>query len=356
MEHVDEIVSGYFISLYRELESYVSMGLVRPLKTVFIGGGTPTHVGANYLWWLIRYLQERWGFAYGHEFTVEANPETIAEYPLDEIYDAGVTRLSVGIQSNFDHLLAEIGRNTGSSSVRKGLKALETTRPQKLSFDLLYGVPGQTLEELYTDIERLIEYTPDHISLYQLTPESGTRLGTRTASGKTALPSDGETLQMQEFAESRLARYGFRRYEISNYARDGAVCKHNVAVWNGEDYIGVGVSAVGFINGTRYSNVRTLADYFMRIKTNRLPRLREETLNTERRMRERIAFGIRMIEGVEVDESIINRIRKCDINDEFANSINALEKDGLVESDDTKIKPTRNGLLVHNKLAIKILG
>lgn len=356
MEHVDEIVSGYFISLYRELESYVALGLSAPLKTVFIGGGTPTHVGANYLWWLIHYLQERWGFAYGHEFTVEANPETLIDYPLNDIFNAGVTRLSIGIQSTFDHLLARMGRNIDSASVRKGLKAIERFHPQKLSFDLIYGIPDQKLEELYCDIERLMEYSPDHISLYQLTPEGRTELGKRTVSGRTTMPIDGEALQMQEFAESKLARHGFRRYEISNYAKDGAVCKHNVAVWNGEDYIGVGVGAVGFMKGTRYANVRTLPEYFTRIKTNRPPCMSEESLNTERKMRERVAFGTRMVDGIEIDNKTLDRIKRSERKDGFACSIREMETDGLIEIVGNRIKPTGDGLRVHNRLAMKIIG
>ncbi len=356
MEHVDEITSGYFISLYRELESYIAQGIAAPLKTVFIGGGTPTQVGANYLWWLIKYLHAKWTFANNHELTIEANPETLQDYTLNELYNAGVTRVSVGIQSTFDHLLTILGRNIDSGSVRKGLKAIERSRPQRLSFDLLYGIPGQTLEELHTDIERLMEYAPDHISLYQLTPEDGTKLGADVASGKTVLPSDEEALQMQDFVESRLERHGFKRYEISNYARNNAVCEHNVAVWNGESYLGVGVGASGLLKRTRYTNVRSLDEYFIRIKTNRPPRMREESLNAERRMRERIAFGLRMVDGVKLNDETLKRIDRCDDKDKFAITIRELELNGLIKIEESGIKPTSIGLLVNNRLAMKILG
>jgi oxygen-independent coproporphyrinogen-3 oxidase len=290
----------YFAALVRELELHRMLGRAGKLSTAFIGGGTPTKPRPDLLIGLIRYLREKWGFAEGYEVTAEANPETLPEFPLEKLADAGVTRLSVGVQSTHSHHLKWLGRGVDWPQVKRGLDAVRRKWRGRLSFDILYGLPGQTCDEILCDIERLMVYSPEHLSAYQLTPEKGTPLGSRAAAGKTALPSDGDALLQQRFIERRLAARGLMRYEISNYALPGAECRHNVAVWSGEDYIGAGVSAMGYVGGVRYLNAKTLEAYFNRVNRNMLPASRMEVLNSSRSRHERIAFGLRMSRGLNV--------------------------------------------------------
>ena len=364
MEHVDEIMTGYFVSLFRELEMYYAEGVRGPLRTVFIGGGTPTCPDSGFILWLLSYLAEKWEFAYGWEATMEANPENLIDYPLDKIAAAGVNRLSVGVQSTFDHHLAYLERDADAEKVKRALDRIAADWRGRLSFDIMYGIPGQTIDELYSTIELIADCNPDHVSAYQLTPERGTTFGRRVAKGQAIVPSDGESLALAEFVEAQLARHGFHRYEISNYAKRDGECRHNIAVWRGEEYLGVGVGAVGYIGGARYENVRTFDEYFKLIGDGKLPRASEDKLEPAHRARERVAFGLRMLGGVQIaGDSIMSDAFGTDsllsLNDAnaraFMKTLESLIDDDLLSLEEGVLRLTPAGLRVHNYVAASIL-
>lgn len=340
---------GYGRSLRGEASAAIDgRDAPRLIKTVFIGGGTPTKPDSELLLGIVKILKDTFGFADGYEMTVEANPETLPGYPLEEIYDAGVNRLSVGVQSTHTHHLRALGRGVDWRTVKAGLEEVRSVWKGRLSFDILYGVPRQTLEEIYCDVERLMEYSPEHISAYQLTPEAGTKLKRDVERGRTLLPAEGEAVAMQEFLKSRLAAYGLFQYEISNYSRPEAECRHNVAVWSGEDYLGCGVSAMGFMEGVRYSNVRTLEEYLSLAGARRLPRAREESRDLASRIREKIAFGLRMARGVEIPDA---EIADAGLFDE----IERLLESGLLERDGSRLKVTSGKLRFHDLAAASVI-
>lgn len=365
---------AYFAALKSEILHYAALGYGRrprgdapaaingsdapgPIKTAFIGGGTPTKPDSGFLLELIALLNRTFGFAPGYELTVEANPETLPGYPLGALFEAGATRLSVGVQSTHTHHLRSLGRGVDYARVKAGLDAAKTGWSGRLSFDILYGVPRQTLEEIYCDIERLMEYSPEHISAYQLTPEAGTKLRRDVERGRTLLPAEGAAVEMQKFIEARLARCGFERYEISNYALPGAECRHNVAVWSGEDYLGAGVSAMGFLGAAggmgragkvRYSNVRTLEEYLSLVALGRLPRAREESRDRASRIRERVAFGLRMTRGIEITGA---EIAFAGLTDE----IERLASDGIIERDGAALRLARGNARFHDIAAAAVI-
>ncbi len=339
---------GYGLSLRGDPPAAIDGGVKSKIKTAFIGGGTPTKPDSGLLLGIVSLLKETFGFADGYELTVEANPETLSGYPLGGLFDAGVTRLSAGVQSTHTHHLGSLGRGVDWRAVKAGLADVRREWKGRLSFDVLYGVPRQTLEEIYCDVERLMEFKPEHISAYQLTPEAGTKLKRDVERGRTHLPAEGEAVAMQEFLESRLAAHGLFRYEISNYARPGAECSHNVAVWSGEDYLGFGVSAMGFTGGIRYSNVRTLEEYLSLVGARRLPRAREESRDKESRIREKIAFGLRMTRGVEITD---DELGEAGLIDDIAGLIES----GLLEREGSRLKLARAKLRFHDFAAASVI-
>ncbi|MCD6119234.1 coproporphyrinogen III oxidase family protein [bacterium] len=394
--HADQVIAGYFAAIKREIEQYYEMMRRRTvenfkskargrkrerkskmksrarevcpdlLKTVFIGGGTPTVPDPEHLIGLVRHIGGLWGFAPDYEFTVEANPDTLADYPLAELQDVGVNRLSIGVQSLHSHHLARLGRIADPGRVKAGLERVEREWRGRLSFDILYGVQAQRIEDIYCDIERLMEYAPGHISAYRLTPEPGTPLSRIIELGKTVLPGALESLRQQDFIERALDRHGFSRYEISNYAKPDEECRHNVAVWGGKDYIGTGVGASGFTGGTRYSNVEAPETYFARIKVGKLPRESEESLDVIGRERERIAFGLRMTRGIGISQELADAVaaeylvaggdgEKVDGFTELYGDIRALIADGLLVCEQDKLRIAPGKMHFHDFIAAKLI-
>jgi oxygen-independent coproporphyrinogen-3 oxidase len=262
------------------------------LQTIYVGGGTPTVLPARLLLPLVRDLATRLGE--GGEFTIEANPGTIDAELLVGLREAGATRLSLGVQSFSAAGRADLGRRVTQAELESALEAIAASGWQEWSVDLVFGIPGQTWPQASSDIEQAISLGPTHISLYDLTYSAGYEKWVDRRLGAGARGAAGAIAE-EYYAEATelLQEAGYRRYEVSNFALDGHECRHNLAYWRGEDYLGVGAAAVSTVGMERRTNPERVIDYLEGLP----PRV--ELMDPNLRLWERAMLGLRTSEGVD---------------------------------------------------------
>jgi oxygen-independent coproporphyrinogen-3 oxidase len=277
-------------------------GALRPMDTVFFGGGTPTLLPAGDLARMLEAATAAFGLAAGAEVTVEANPDTVTPAVARTLADAGVTRMSVGMQSAVPHVLAALDRTHRPENVRTAVAAAKDAG-LAVSVDLIYGAPGESLADWEASLEAALALEPDHISAYALIIEDGTKLARQIRRGEVPTPDDDLQADMYEMADARLAAGGFDWYEVSNWARTPAQrSRHNLAYWRGSDWWGFGPGAHSHVAGLRWWNVKHPAAYAQRLAASESPAAGTERPDAESRTLERILLLSRIREGIAIDE------------------------------------------------------
>ncbi|HVZ79308.1 MAG TPA: radical SAM family heme chaperone HemW [bacterium] len=283
----------YVDALAKEIENSDLKG---PLATVYFGGGTPSLLPPARLEWVLKALRDKAGFAPDAEISMEANPETVDGDRLKGYRDLGVNRLSFGAQAAQKELLRKMGRGHEWDRVEKAFGQARSAGFGNINLDLMFGLSGQTLEMFQNSIEKTLALGPDHLSLYALQVEPGTPLAQAVAEG---LPLPSEDLVADEYALAQkfLAEKGYEQYEVSNFAKPGFHCRHNLNIWQGEDYWGFGLSAVGTVGPLRHGHGEDLEGYIGRVGRGE-PVLEVEELSPKTRAWERIMLGLRTRSGV----------------------------------------------------------
>ena len=277
-------------------------GALRPMDTVFFGGGTPTLLPAGDLARMLDAATSAFGLADGAEVTVEANPDTVTPEVARTLASAGVTRMSVGMQSAVPHVLAALDRTHRPENVRMAVTAAKDAG-LAVSVDLIYGAPGESLEDWEASLDAALALEPDHISAYALIIEDGTKLARQIRRGEVPTPDDDLQADMYEVADARLAAGGFEWYEVSNWARVPAQrSRHNLAYWRGSDWWGFGPGAHSHVAGMRWWNVKHPAAYAQRLAASESPAAATERPDAESQTLERILLLSRIREGIAVDE------------------------------------------------------
>ncbi|MEV8369342.1 radical SAM family heme chaperone HemW [Microbacterium sp. NPDC064584] len=279
-------------------------GAVRPAETVFFGGGTPTLLPSGDLARMLDGVRDAFGIAPGAEITVEANPDTVTDAVAHELARAGVTRLSIGMQSAVAHVLAVLDRTHRPENVATAVRAARAAGLQ-VSLDLIYGAPGESLDDWRSSLEAAIALRPDHISAYALIVEDGTKLARQIARGEVASPDDDLEADMYELADRLLEEAGYSWYEVSNWARAREYrSRHNLAYWRGSDWWGFGPGAHSHIGGVRFWNVKHPAAYAQRLAMGESPAAGRERPDAAARTLERTLLQTRIREGMPVAELI----------------------------------------------------
>ncbi|GAA1674566.1 radical SAM family heme chaperone HemW [Microbacterium lacus] len=279
-------------------------GAVRPAETVFFGGGTPTLLPPGDLARMLDGVRDAFGIAPGAEITVEANPDTVTDAVAHELAGAGVTRLSIGMQSAVAHVLAVLDRTHRPENVATAVRAARAAGLQ-VSLDLIYGAPGESLDDWRSSLEAAIALRPDHISAYALIVEDGTKLARQIARGEVASPDDDLEADMYELADRLLEEAGYSWYEVSNWARGREYrSRHNLAYWRGSDWWGFGPGAHSHIGGVRFWNVKHPAAYAQRLAMGESPAAGRERPDAAARALERTLLQTRIREGMPVAELI----------------------------------------------------
>ena len=274
----------------------------RPATTVFFGGGTPTLLPVTDLAEMLAAIVVAWGLAPGAEVTTEANPDSVDRDYLFALKAAGFTRVSFGMQSAVPHVLATLERTHDPARIPL-VVAWAREAGLQVSLDLIYGTPGESIDDWNTSIDAVLAENPDHISAYALIIEDGTKLARQIRRGEVATPSDDLQADMYEVLDAKLAAAGYDWYEVSNWARaDENRSRHNLAYWQGHDWWGIGPGAHSHVGGVRWWNVKHPAAYADRILAGLSPAAGRETLDVETRRVERVLLLTRIRDGLRIDE------------------------------------------------------
>jgi oxygen-independent coproporphyrinogen-3 oxidase len=328
--------------------------LNRPtVDTVFIGGGTPTHLDLISLDRLLAMIQRRFALNANVEWTIEANPEDITDAKLDLIIDYGVNRVSLGVQSFNDQKLGQLERGHRANSARQVIETVAAKIPN-VSIDLIFAAPGETIESWSQDLDTALSLPIKHLSTYTLTYEKGTAFWNRRAKGELQELGESFEVEMYSKARSRTASAGFKQYEISSFARGGFRCRHNLAYWKGSPWYAAGPSATRFVAGKRDTNHRSTTTYLKRIEAGENPTAESEPITGEESVRERAAFGIRMIDGVDLRE--IQTSTGFDMRQLCGDAIRNSVDEGMLDDQGDRIRLTEKGILFADMVAARFLG
>ena len=319
----------------------------QPVDTLFFGGGTPTHLSPLELARLFQLTQKSFPLEPNAEVCVEANPEDIGPELIDVLQHAGVNRVSLGVQSFHQPKLDVLERSHSRDIV---LACVEQLRPvvSSLSIDLIFATPGETLEQWGHDVHQALELPFDHISTYGLTYERGTTFFARRGRGELRSAAEDLELAMYEHAIGTLSDAGLEHYEVSNFARPGHRCRHNENYWLCEPFYGVGPGASRFVQGRRESNHRSTTQYLRKVLAHQSPTQESEALTDDEAARERLVFGLRRLEGVELNT--FRKVTGRDVRTLTADSLAMLLDEGLLEIHDSYLRLTRRGLFVSDAI------
>lgn len=288
------------VGLAREV--LTAAGGIRPLHTVFFGGGTPTLLPAGDLARMLGETVATFGIVDGAEVTVEANPDTVTAEVADDLARAGVTRFSIGMQSAVPHVLAALDRTHRPENVRTAVGAARGAGLD-VSVDLIYGAPGESLADWEASLDAALALEPDHISAYALIIEDGTKLARQIRRGEVPEPDDDLQADMYELADERLAAAGYGWYEVSNWARgEEHRSRHNLAYWRGSDWWGFGPGAHSHVAGLRWWNVKHPAAYAQRLAAGESPAAGRERPDEQARVLEQVLLRSRLSEGIALDD------------------------------------------------------
>lgn len=278
------------------------LGDSAPVRTIFFGGGTPTMLPAAELAGLLTAVRERFAVAADAEITTEANPESVDQPYLEMLLDAGFTRLSLGMQSARPSVLAVLERRHTPGRVAEVVHQARAAGFDALSLDLIYGTPGESDADWRASLEEVIELGVDHVSAYSLTVEDGTRLAAQVRRGELTDVDEDQQADRYLLADQLLGAAGLENYEISNWSRPGAECRHNLAYWHGDDWWGVGPGAHSHVGGVRWWNVRHPARYSAALGAGRSPAEAREVLSPAERHEEAVMLGLRLSQGLPLVE------------------------------------------------------
>jgi len=319
------------------------------IVSVFIGGGTPSALKAEAIASIMSTLQEQFFFCEDAEVTIEANPGTVDLEKLTIYRNVGINRLSLGLQSTDAEELKLLGR---IHSYEEFLKSYEWAREagfSNINIDLMFAIPGQTGEAWRQHLYQVAELNPEHISAYSLIIEEGTPF----AEQNLDLPDEDTEYQMYEDTAEILERYGYRQYEISNYAKQGYMCRHNAGYWQRREYLGFGLGASSLYGGMRFSNTHQMQEY---LKESRNPdQIRQDVtvLSRNERIEEFMFLGLRMTEGISEKKFEENfDVRLMDV---YGDILQKYEETGFMEHIETKWRLTRKGIHVSNHILADFL-
>src|ERR1051325_11080112 len=325
-------------ALLRELDERSSRVPLQ-LETVYLGGGTPTALSTAQLAYLFSGFRDRLDLSAVREWTVEANPGSVSHRKADLLRNLGVSRISLGVQSWDDQLLQLLGREHDANQAEASFQILRGAGFTNLNIDLMFGLPGQTLEQWETSLKKTIDLHPDHISTYCLTYEEDTEFFVRHARGEYREDTDSDA-RFLETAMQLLERAGFEHYEISNYARAGHASFHNRGYWAGEDYLGIGPGAFSTLGLQRYQNIPDYRRYSDMVLSDQSPISSMEALTPQIKRGERIALGLRTVGGIPSVEL------NC-----WPNERREFESLGLLAEVDGNFVLTQQGKLVADTVA-----
>ncbi|CAM2845679.1 radical SAM family heme chaperone HemW [Hathewaya histolytica] len=346
--NIEYLMDDYVDALCKEILFYKN---IYKFKTIFIGGGTPTFLNIQNLEKLGECIKEL-DLSKDLEFTMEGNPGTFNLQKLKAIKGIGVNRLSMGVQSYDNNLLDKIGRIHTAEEFEKNYFLCREAGFDNINLDLMFGLPSQKLEHWKTTLQKAVLLNPEHLSCYSLIIEEGTPFY-KMYKDRKGLPTEEEEREMYNYTLQFLKHKGYKQYEISNFAKEGKKCKHNLAYWDLEDYLGCGTAAHSFIEGNRMENVTSIKDYIDRINSEECSIGHKHVNSNTETIEEFMFMGLRKIDGI--DKNIFKNKFNIEIHDIYNKVIEKYKKLNLLYEDENKLALTKEGIEFSNTVMAEFI-
>ncbi len=344
-----EKIPCFVEALLREVEMY--RGCFNRVDTLYLGGGTPSLLSPEQLALILKVMHERFLLSSDTEVTIEANPGDMNRTLADSLFISGINRISLGVQSFDDNILSFLGRRHSSADAISAIEDARSAGFENIGLDLIYGVPGQSMESWTDTLRRALSFQPEHLSCYQLTIEPSTPLGKRYQTGEIAGPDEDLLYDFFMRTSELLEDSGYTHYEVSNFARNPSfMSRHNRKYWNHTPYIGLGPAAHSFSGNRRWWNYRSVEDYIDRIGRGFPPIERSEILEMEQLRLEALYLGLRTRMGIDLRD--FSERYAFDLLEEKREILTIMQDEGLITIDDNHIRPTRRGLAMADSLAL----
>ena len=341
-------VDSYLEHLLQEFHSYD----IHKLRTLYIGGGTPTALSASQLEVLLDGLTKNLDLSVLEELTIEANPGDLDADKIAILQNSAVNRVSLGVQTFDDKMLKKIGRSHTEKDIYENIDRLKLAGFDNISIDLIYALPGQTMDQVKDNVAKAIALDIPHMSLYSLILENHTVFMNRMRRGKLPLPKEELEAEMFEYIIAELERAGFEHYEISNFSKSGFESRHNLMYWDNAEYYGIGAGASGYVDGVRYKNHGPIRHYLQAVEAGNA-RVQEEVLTLNEKMEEEMFLGLRKKSGVSMarfEEKFGRSFQEL-----YGDTVKDLIQQGLMQVEGDRVRMTKRGLFLGDTVAERFI-
>lgn len=342
-------VEKYFKYLRKEIKLHEDFLRDKIIDTVFIGGGTPSSVDSKYIKEIMEDLSV-FEFSKNKEITIESNPNSLTREKAEVYFYSGINRISLGAQSFNDEILKRIGRIHKKDDIYRAIENARSAGFENINLDLMLALPGQKFSDIEDSIKEVRELNLPHISYYSLILEEGTKLFRDHEMSPLAFPTEDEDRKMYHYVVNELKKIGLKQYEISNFAKEGYECRHNMTYWKLKDYISFGLSASSNIGNLRYTNSYNFKDYYEALDKNEKPIGFSENLSKADRMNEFIMMGLRLNSGVDIDE--FEKKFNEDFFQFYDKEIEKNLKSNLILLEDNNLRLTEKGRDLSNQVEL----
>lgn len=350
---LEEEMEQYFLALKKEITAYADLAFSYSVQSIFFGGGTPTFPLGEWLAQIFFELQRVFFIEEGAEITIECNPETVDLKKLQLYRKIGINRISFGLQSTEDHILKKLGRVHNYQRFLTSFLWAREAGFSNCNIDLMFGLPSQTLDGWEDTLRKVTALEPEHISAYSLIVEEGTLFFDEMEKGQLLLPGEEEEYKMYEKTVQHLEEAGYRRYEVSNYAKKGKECRHNLIYWSGKEYLGLGLGASSYINGIRLQNTTDFKNYLENSRYLERLYIKKEQLTKRSQIEEFMFLGLRKMAGISKAE--FQKKFGYTVEQIYKKVLEKWEKSKLLEEDENRIWLTQQGILVSNVILADFL-
>ena len=343
-ENENDLTDEYFLALNREIVQNANIYQSKVVDTIFIGGGTPSFVDAKYIATIMSNLKKHYNISENCEISIESNPNSITKEKLQKYKDCGINRVSIGVQSTSECVLKEMGRSHSASDISRAIDQIRCIGFANFNIDIMFAVPKQSFENLVQTLNDVLSFEPTHISAYSLILEEGTAFFDKYHDRE--ITDEDEEREMYYYIREKLEENGYNQYEISNFAKDGYECQHNLYCWQMEEYVGFGLNAHSYVSHQRFSNEVNLKRYIDKISCGETSIIEVETMDITQEINDAIMLALRTNEGINTLE--FNENFDIDFMSRYEKQINKLKSENLIIVKQNNISLTKEGMDVNN--------
>lgn len=347
----EDEIDSYLDSLKKEMDLYI--GDKQDIYSIFIGGGTPTLLSADQLDRLLGIIGQKVNIERVLEYTIESNPGTLTQDKLKVMKRHGVNRLSIGLQAVQDKYLRFMGRIHDMAQFVESYRLARQEGFDNINVDMIFAFEGQTLEDWKESLDTLVEMEPDHISAYSLIIEEGTLFYRMYQDGRLDDIDEDTYISMYRYTVDKLKESGYSQYEISNYAKKGYECKHNILYWDCDHYYGFGLGASGYIGDRRYTNTKDMKSYMASINRGQRPVEFAEELSPKDRFNEKIILGLRKNEGLDL--ATLDLYLSLEEREELVKKVRSYIEKGMIIEEDNRIRLRQKGREISNSIFVDLM-